>query len=157
MEINIINIILFNDVLLIFSLVILYRVLISIFLWSDFVDLFTSTLVTKLVSLVKKSSSVFSPLVGSSMICARQCSLHRSSSSKNCTFSSLLAACLYLYEHAPGCSFLHSMKRKLKSPLTIIVLLCSPTSSRIIFKVLSMTLKSSFLVSGGLYTTMLIV
>merc|ERR1712101_35119 len=102
--------------LLIFSLVILYLLLIPLFLWSDFVDLFTSTSVTKLVSLVKKRSRVFSPLVGSSMICVRQCSMHSASSSKNCTFSSLLAACLYLYEHAPYFCFIFCWMMQLFIP-----------------------------------------
>merc|ERR1712121_599505 len=85
--------------LLIFSSFILYVVVISILLWSDMADVFTSICATIPISFVYTKSSVFSFLGVSSMICIKQCSSHISLNLLNCNFSFVVAFDIDLISH----------------------------------------------------------
>merc|ERR1712002_991421 len=85
--------------MLIFSSFILYFVVISISLWSDMADVFTSICATIPISFVYTRSSVFSFLVVSSMICIKQCSSHILLNLLKCNFSFVVAFDIDLISH----------------------------------------------------------
>merc|ERR1711895_285616 len=87
--------------LFIFSSFILYFVVISILLWSDMSDVFTSICDTIPISFVYTKSSVFSFLVASSMICIKQCSSNILLNLLNCNFSFVVAFDIDLISHMP--------------------------------------------------------